>query len=185
MKIKLLDKRLTKEYDRLSGLLGGEIEVINIEYPKYATSGSAAIDLRACSFERQKLNLFDTYYDKSKKKFYLCPGERVLIGTGIALDLLINTRYGSYPLAGLVLPRSGLGSKGITLSNSVGLIDTDYQGEIKISLWNTSEDVFIINDLDRIAQLMFISYFKPTFEVVEEFEPSDRGESGFGSTGSE
>lgn len=131
--------------------------------PEYATPGSAAVDLRAC------LNCETT----------LPPGEQLLIGTGIAIHLN-DPRY-----AAMILPRSGLGSKGLVLGNTIGLIDADYQGELKVCLWNRSSEVtHIINHFDRIAQLVITPVVQAKFDVVGEFSlESERGLGGFGSSG--
>ncbi len=130
--------------------------------PQYATAGAAGIDLRACIEMAIKIN----------------PGETVLIPTGIAIHL-------SDPgLAAMILPRSGLGHKhGIVLGNLVGLIDSDYQGEILVSTWNRGHDLFTLNPLDRLAQLVVVPVMQVAFNVVEEFQDSERGAGGFGSTG--
>lgn len=130
--------------------------------PTYATTGSAGLDLRACVDEAIQIE----------------PGQTVLVKTGMAI-------YIEDPqFAGLILPRSGLGHKhGIVLGNLVGLIDSDYQGELKVSLWNRGQEEFVIEPLARIAQMMIIPVMQANFIVVEEFAQSDRGEGGFGSTG--
>jgi dUTP pyrophosphatase len=131
-------------------------------FPEYATTGSAGIDLRACIEDAQNL----------------LPGECSLIPSGIAVHIADPT------LAGVLLPRSGLGHKhGIVLGNLVGLIDSDYQGEIKISCWNRSNDAFLINPGDRVAQLVFLPVEQVRFEIVQEFKESDRHTGGFGHTG--
>lgn len=132
------------------------------EMPAYATAGSAGVDLRACLGE----------------KLCIAPGDTVLISTGISI-------YMADPkLAATILPRSGLGHKhGIVLGNLVGLIDSDYQGEVKISCWNRGNDHFTIEPGDRIAQLVFLPVVQVDFNVVEEFVESERGEGGFGHTG--
>jgi dUTP pyrophosphatase len=132
--------------------------------PKRATDGSAGVDLRAC---------LDEPLD-------LAPGACVLIGTGIAIHL------GDPGLAATILPRSGLGHKhGIVLGNLVGLIDSDYQGELKISCWNRGADTFRIEPGERIAQLVVVPVIPVEFNVVETFEESQRGAGGFGHTGRE
>ncbi len=132
--------------------------------PAYATSGSAGLDLRACL----------------ENSITLQPGACSLIGTGLAMYL------GDPAFAAMILPRSGLGHKnGIVLGNLVGLIDSDYQGELKISLWNRSEMPFTIHPMDRIAQMVIVPVLQPQFSVVEEFAISERGEGGFGSTGAQ
>lgn len=141
----------------LDNRIGNEIPM-----PGYATSGAAGIDLRACI----------------KDKLLLYPGETTLIPTGIAIHLAIKN------LAAMLLPRSGLGHKhGIVLGNLVGLIDSDYQGEIMVSCWNRGQDVFTVNVGDRIAQMVVVPVLQADFEVVEQFHSSERGNDGFGSTG--
>ncbi|MGQ5523191.1 dUTP diphosphatase [Chitinimonas sp. PSY-7] len=130
--------------------------------PGYATSGSAGLDLRAC-------------LDASLS---LVPGATVLIPTGIAMHL------GDPGLAAMILPRSGLGHKhGIVLGNLVGLIDSDYQGQIFVSVWNRGVEPFMIQPLERIAQLVVVPVLQLGFNVVDTFEQSERGAGGFGSTG--
>ena len=144
--------------------------------PDYATDEAAAIDLRVCSlaaFEQPLLN--GDVWD-------VRPGDRVKVGTGIALDL--GSHEHSMHYAGIVLPRSGLGSKGIILSNSVGLIDADYTGEIFVSIWNTSKEVFQLRAMERIAQLVIIPIVRISPHVVHAFSrQTERGDGGFGSTG--
>lgn len=133
-----------------------------IPLPEYATSGSAGMDLRACI----------------ESPLTVKAGETVLIPTGIALDM--RNAY----MAAMILPRSGLGHKhGIVLGNLVGLIDSDYQGELKISCWNRSQENYTINVGERIAQLVFIPTHKVSFNIVSDFNPTERGEGGFGHTG--
>ena len=130
--------------------------------PTYATPGSAGLDLRAC-------------IDAS---ITLAPGETILIPTGIAIHL------DNHQLAAMILPRSGLGHKhGIVLGNLVGLIDSDYQGQIFVSTWNRGQTAFRIEPLERIAQLVVVPVVQVAFNVVEEFAESARGAGGFGSTG--
>jgi len=130
--------------------------------PNYASKGSAGLDLRACIENTQTLN----------------PGETFLIPTGISIYIK-DSNY-----AAVILPRSGLGHKhGIVLGNLVGLIDSDYQGELLVSCWNRSKDVFLIKPLERIAQLVILPVMQAKFNLVEEFPKSERGEGGFGSTG--
>ena len=132
------------------------------QLPAYATKGSAGLDLRACIDEVMTLS----------------PGETELIPAGIAIHLADPT------LAAMILPRSGLGHKhGIVLGNLVGLIDSDYQGQIFVSCWNRGQTAFQLNPMERIAQLVVVPVVQLEFNVVEEFEQSDRGEGGFGSTG--
>jgi len=137
---------------------------IGSEYPlpAYATDGSAGLDLRACVDAPLEVK----------------PGESHLIPTGIAIHI------GDPGLAAVLLPRSGLGhKKGIVLGNLVGLIDSDYQGQIFVSCWNRSSDSFTINAGERIAQMVFIPVVQAAFEVVDDFEASVRGSGGFGHTG--
>ncbi len=133
-----------------------------IPMPGYATSGSAGMDLRACLNE----------------SLMIAPGETHLIPTGISIYVEDET------LAAVILPRSGLGHKhGIVLGNLVGLIDSDYQGQLFISCWNRGQDTFRIESGDRIAQLVVVPVVQVNFDIVEEFETSDRAEGGFGHTG--
>jgi dUTP pyrophosphatase len=133
-----------------------------IELPRPATAGSAGLDLRAC---------LDT-------PLVLEPGQTHLVPTGIAIHL------GDPGLAAVLLPRSGLGHKhGIVLGNLVGLIDSDYQGQVMVSVWNRSSHPFTIAPGDRIAQLVVVPVVQVEFDVVADFEESARGAGGFGSTG--
>jgi len=137
-------------------------ERIRSMLPHYATPGAAGLDLRACL----------------PAPLTLAPGESQLVSSGIAIHL------GDPGHAALVLPRSGLGSKsGIVLGNLVGLIDSDYQGPLMISVWNRGHASFTIQPLDRIAQLVVVPVVQVQIEVVEDFAASDRGAGGFGSTG--
>ena len=145
-----------------------EVKILNpkvgneIPLPTYATDGSAGVDLRACIDEPLTLE----------------PGQTELIPTGIAIHMK------SKDMAATILPRSGLGHKhGIVLGNLVGLIDSDYQGQLFISCWNRGNDTFTIEPADRVAQLMFIPVIQPEFQLVEEFDESERGEGGFGHSG--
>ncbi|CAD6509117.1 Deoxyuridine 5'-triphosphate nucleotidohydrolase [Paraburkholderia kirstenboschensis] len=132
------------------------------QLPAYATSGSAGLDLRACL----------------KEPLTLEPGETALVPTGLAIHV------GDPGYAALILPRSGLGHKhGIVLGNLVGLIDSDYQGELMISTWNRGETTFVLNPMERLAQLVIVPVVQAKFNIVDEFEQSDRGAGGFGSTG--
>ena len=131
-------------------------------FPSYATAGSAGLDLRACIEQSMVIN----------------PGHTVLISTGIAIHI-DNVHY-----AALILPRSGLGhNHGIVLGNLVGLIDSDYQGALMVSCWNRSQTAFEINPLERIAQLMIVPVVQAEFHLVDQFDSSQRGTGGFGSTG--
>ena len=133
-----------------------------IELPCYATDGSAGLDLRACLQETMILQ----------------PGCCELIPTGIAIHIADRK------MAAVILPRSGLGhKKGIVLGNLVGLIDSDYQGQLFVSCWNRSRDSFEIKIGERIAQLVFVPVLQAEFEVVDDFAKSHRGEGGFGHTG--
>ena len=130
--------------------------------PSHATKGAAGVDLRAC---------IDT-------ALTLAPGDSQLVSSGIAIHLE-DPGYGA-----LVLPRSGLGAKnGIVLGNLVGLIDSDYQGPLMVSLWNRGKAAFSVQPLDRIAQLVVVPVVQVQLQVVEEFAASSRGAGGFGSTG--
>ena len=130
--------------------------------PAYATVGSAGLDLRAMLDE----------------PLTLAPGETKLIKTGLAIHLA-DPGY-----AALILPRSGLGHKhGIVLGNLVGLIDSDYQGELMVSTWNRGKDSFTIEPMERIAQLVIVPVVQMQMNIVEDFQASDRGAGGFGSTG--
>lgn len=137
---------------------------VGTEYPlpQYATEGSAGLDLRACI----------------NTPLQLAPSETQLIPTGIAIYIADPN------LAAVILPRSGLGHKhGIVLGNLVGLIDSDYQGELLISCWNRGNDHFTIQPGDRIAQLVLVPVVRATFEVINEFVVTDRGTGGFGHSG--
>ena len=137
---------------------------IGREYPlpQYATQGSAGVDLRACIDAPLELK----------------PGDTQLIPSGIAIHLE-DAGY-----AALVLPRSGLGHKhGIVLGNLVGLIDSDYQGQVFVSCWNRGREPFVVNPMERIAQMVVVPVVQVALNVVESFDESDRGAGGFGSTG--
>ncbi|WP_176058726.1 dUTP diphosphatase [Paraburkholderia sp. BCC1876] len=132
------------------------------QLPAYATTGSAGLDLRACLDEPLTLE----------------PGQTALVPTGLAIHV------GDPGYAALILPRSGLGHKhGIVLGNLVGLIDSDYQGQLMISTWNRGETTFVLNPMERLAQLMIVPVVQAEFNIVDDFETSDRGAGGFGSTG--
>jgi dUTP pyrophosphatase len=137
-------------------------ERIRALLPHYATAGAAGLDLRAC---------IDT-------PLTLQPGDSRLVSSGIAIHV------GDPGYAAIILPRSGLGAKsGIVLGNLVGLIDSDYQGPLMVSVWNRGREPFTVQPMDRIAQLVVIPVVQVEFEVVEEFAASARGAGGFGSTG--
>lgn len=141
----------------LDNRLGNEIPL-----PEYATEGSAGLDLRACL----------------DKAVMIQPGETILIPTGLAIYIA------DQGTAAVLLPRSGLGHKhGIVLGNLVGLIDSDYQGQVFVSCWNRSETAFTVNVGERIAQMVFVPIVQVEFEQVSEFKQSDRGTGGFGHTG--
>lgn len=147
----------TIELKLLDPRLGQEFPI-----PDYATTGSAGIDLRACVQETTSIE----------------PNQTILIPTGMAIHIK------DPKLAAVILPRSGLGHKhGIVLGNLVGLIDSDYQGELKVSCWNRSTQTFTFEPGERIAQLVLLPVVQAQFEVVAEFEQSDRGVGGFGHTG--
>lgn len=130
--------------------------------PQYATPGSAALDLRACM----------------QTPIALEPDHTLMVSTGISLHI------GTPGYAAMILPRSGLGAKnGIVLGNLVGLIDSDYQGPLMMSLWNRSKEEFMINPLDRVAQLIVVPVERLAFNIVDEHVSSERGQGGFGSTG--
>lgn len=138
----------------------------DIPLPEYATNGSAGLDLRAC---------LDTEFSEGKT---LKPGETFLIPTGMAI-------YVEDPsLAAIILPRSGLGHKhGIVLGNLVGLIDSDYQGQLFVSCWNRGGTEFVIKPGERIAQLVLVPVVQAEFDIVDEFKATERGDGGFGSSG--
>ena len=146
--VRVLDTRLAERWDELQ--------------PRYATPGSAGLDLRAC---------IDV-------PLVLAPGQTLLIPTGLAIHIA------DPGLAAMILPRSGLGHKhGIVLGNLVGLIDSDYQGQLMVSCWNRGQTEFTINPMERIAQMVIVPVVQATFRRVDEYGASDRGEGGFGSTG--
>ena len=137
-------------------------ERLRSQMPAYATPGSAGLDLRACLEE----------------PLTLAPGAWQLVPTGMAIHLA-DAGY-----AALILPRSGLGHKhGIVLGNLIGLIDSDYQGQLMVSAWNRSQTVFTIAPMERIAQLVIVPVVQAEFNLVTEFPASERGEGGYGSTG--
>ena len=130
--------------------------------PAYATTGSAGLDLRACV----------------EVPLTIEPGQTVLVPTGLAIHI------GDPGYAAMILPRSGLGHKnGIVLGNLVGLIDSDYQGQLMVSTWNRGSNPFTLQPMDRLAQLIVVPVLQVGFNVVEDFATSDRGAGGFGSTG--
>jgi dUTP pyrophosphatase len=132
------------------------------QLPAYATTGSAGLDLRACLDEPLTLE----------------PGQSALVPTGLAIHV------GDPGYAALILPRSGLGHKhGIVLGNLVGLIDSDYQGQLMISTWNRGQTTFTLNPMERLAQLVIVPVVQAEFNIVDDFEESERGAGGFGSTG--
>ena len=138
-------------------------ERLRQQLPAYATAGSAGLDLRACISAAMALE----------------PGQCELIPTGIAAHIA-DPAY-----AGMILPRSGLGHKhGIVLGNLVGLIDSDYQGELKVSLWNRGQSTYTLQPLERMAQLVIVPVMQAQWQVVEDFNASVRSTGGFGSTGS-
>jgi dUTP diphosphatase len=133
-----------------------------IPLPEYATTGSAGLDLRACI----------------DKPLDVKPGETHLVPTGMAIHIDDES------MAAVILPRSGLGHKhGIVLGNLVGLIDSDYQGQLFVSVWNRGQDTFTLNVGDRMAQLVFVPVVQAQFDIVESFDESERAEGGFGHTG--
>jgi len=137
-------------------------ERILSQMPAYATEGSAGLDLRAAIPEPITLR----------------PGDTALVPTGLAIHI------GDPALAAIIIPRSGLGSKhGIVLGNLVGLIDSDYQGQLMVSCWNRGRETFVVNPLERIAQLVIVPVVQVDLNIVPDFVESKRGEGGFGSTG--
>jgi len=135
---------------------------IKEQLPAYATPGSAGLDLRACL----------------DAPLTIAPGETHLVPTGLAIHIA-DPGY-----AAMILPRSGMGHKhGIVLGNLVGLIDSDYQGQLMVSTWNRGQAEFVLNPLERLAQLVIVPVLQVGFNVVEEFAGSERGAGGFGSTG--
>lgn len=137
-------------------------ERVRDNLPKTATAGSAGVDLRALVDETVVIN----------------PGDTYIVKTGLAIHI------GDPGYAALILPRSGLGhKKGIVLGNLVGLIDSDYQGELMVSVWNRGKESFELKPMERIAQLMVVPVVQPEFNIVESFEASERASGGFGSTG--
>ena len=141
----------------LDSRIGGEFPI-----PHYATEGSAGMDLRACV----------------EGEVELAPGDTYLVPTGMAIHVA-DPNY-----AAVLLPRSGLGHKhGIVLGNLVGLIDSDYQGQLFVSCWNRGKESFTIKPGERIAQMVIVPVVQAEFEIVEEFDSSDRGAGGFGHTG--
>ena len=130
--------------------------------PTYATSGSAGLDLRACVDETTVIE----------------PGQTILVKTGLSI-YIEDVNY-----AGLILPRSGLGHKhGIVLGNLVGLIDSDYQGELMVSVWNRSQTAFKLEPGERLAQYVLVPVMQAQFDIVEDFAATERGAGGFGHTG--
>ena len=137
-------------------------ERIRSQLPAYATGGSAGLDLRACI----------------DAPITLQPGDSSLVPTGLAIHV------GDPGFAAVIIPRSGLGHKhGIVLGNLVGLIDSDYQGQLMVSCWNRGKQAFVVNPMERIAQLVVVPVVQVELDVVESFEESTRGAGGFGSTG--
>ena len=137
-------------------------ERIRGQLPSYATGGSAGLDIRACIDAPVTLQ----------------PGETKLIPSGLAIHL------GDPGLAAVLIPRSGLGHKhGVVLGNLVGLIDSDYQGQVGVSLWNRGKEAFVVNPMERIAQMVVVPVVQVQLNVVESFDASTRGAGGFGSTG--
>lgn len=137
-------------------------ERVRAQLPHYATHGSAGLDLRACL----------------DAAVILQPGQTQLIPTGLAIHLA-DSGY-----AAMILPRSGLGHKhGVVLGNLVGLIDSDYQGQLMVSMWNRSQEAFTIQPFERIAQMVIVPVVQAQFNLVDDFDTSHRGEGGFGSTG--
>jgi len=152
-----LGKQMKVQVKVLDTRLGNEWPM-----PTYATSGSAGLDLRACVNEETVIE----------------PGQTVLVKTGLAI-YIEDTNF-----AGLILPRSGLGHKhGIVLGNLVGLIDSDYQGELMVSVWNRTQTAFTLQPGERLAQYVLVPVIQAQFDIVNEFEATERGAGGFGHTG--
>ena len=154
------------EFEPDSRLPDPRIEILDermrSQLPAYATSGSAGLDLRACLDEPLTLK----------------PGDSSLVPTGLAIHVADSGH------AAVIIPRSGLGHKhGIVLGNLVGLIDSDYQGQLFVSCWNRGRETFVVNPMERIAQLVVIPVVQVELNVVESFSESERGGGGFGSTG--
>ena len=155
----IIDRMMEVELKILNKKMGKELPL-----PQYATDGSAGLDLRACLDSALEIH----------------PGETHLVPTGLAIHMKNSN------MAATLLPRSGLGHKhGIVLGNLVGLIDSDYQGEVLISVWNRGSETFIIQPGERIAQMVFVPVIKAKFKLVEEFEKTERGAGGFGHSGRE
>lgn len=136
-------------------------DAVRQHLPIYSSPGAAGLDLRAA-------------LEDSK---HLPPGWQIMVPTGIAIHI------GDPNYAAMILPRSGLGVKGLVLGNTVGLIDSDYQGELMVCLWNRGSATIEVKPLDRIAQLIIVPVMQVGFDLVDSFEVSERGEGGFGSTG--
>lgn len=158
IEVKLVNHVLAAEVDAIAKEDGGSYEL-----PKYATEGSAGLDLRACIKEPVEIK----------------PGETKLIPSGIAINIK------NPGIMAALMPRSGLGSKGLVLGNLTGVIDSDYQGEIKIALWNrTANATFTVKPGERICQMLFIPVLQVEFDFVDEFsEATERGAKGFGDSG--
>ena len=154
--IKILDERMTTTH---TGCL-----------PRRHSTLAAGYDLRA-------MRIHTDICTPIHEEFVIRKGERIVVGTGIALDIADPS------ICGMVVPRSGLGRHGIVLSNLVGIIDADYQGEVMVALWNASNLDYAIEPMERIAQLIFVKIASPKFEIVQSLEPTQRGQGGFGSTG--
>jgi deoxyuridine 5'-triphosphate nucleotidohydrolase len=166
IELKILDKEFYKEFS----------------LPEYATTGSAGLDLRANLNTTPKPSVnfggYNSYFNAATNKYYLYPNENILFSTGIAINI------GNPGIAAIISPRSGLGHKyGINLGNTIGLIDSDYQGELFVSLVNRSAENYVIQHGDKIAQMFFVPIIQVEFNVVETFHESERGIGGFGSTG--
>lgn len=138
---------------------------IQLPTPAYATSGSAGVDL--CAVIYSSLNI---------RHYRLEAQNTVFVNTGIAVSIPEGC-------VGLIMPRSGRGTKGLVLGNLTGVIDSDYRGEIILQLWNRSNTSITINNLDRVAQMLIVPVAQPTIEVVDELDATERGDKGFGSTG--
>ena len=140
-----------------------------VELPKYATKGSAGLDLCACSFDEMKM----------QGRSIIGPGGTFTIGTGIS----IHIGSGGQGMVGLLLPRSSLGKRGLVLQNTIGIIDEDYQGEIILLCRNLHRNILTIDPLERIAQLVIMPVLQAGLVLTDKYAPTDRGEGGIGSTG--
>lgn len=144
-------------------------------FPQYAKPGDAGMDVRACIDEALKNT---THYDDAFERLEIAPGKQCLIPLGFSLNI------NNPEVMMMLVPRSGLGSKGLVLGNTVGIIDSGYQGQVMACAWNRGKEVITIAPMERIAQMIFVPIIRPTLKVVKEFSTiSERGSGGFGSSG--